>query len=161
MSRRAVFLDRDGVINRSPGAGKYVLRWEEFEFLPPIFDWVRLMNALDFLVVVVTNQRGVALGQMTLADLNDIHAKMLVEFANRMCRVDDVFFCPHEEGLCDCRKPRPGMVHAAQKKWSIDLARSLMIGDSDRDLWLANACGLRFLRAENGRFVDCGPFDFA
>jgi len=149
-----VFLDRDGVINVSPPTGEYVQRWTGFTFLESCFDWVRLFNALDFLVIVVTNQRGVALGRMTQTDVDDIHRRMLEEFSLRGCRVDDVFVCPHEEGTCACRKPRPGMVLAAQKKWNIDLAGSLMIGDSDRDSELARTCGLRFLRAENGRLVQ-------
>ncbi|MCE9564907.1 MAG: HAD family hydrolase [Planctomycetes bacterium] len=154
MIRRAVFLDRDGVINVSPPKGEYVQEWAGFTFLESSFDWVRLFNALDLLVIVVTNQRGVALGRMTQADVDDIHQQMLEEFSLRGCRVDDVFVCPHEEGTCECRKPRPGMVLAAQKKWNLDLAGSLMIGDSDSDFELARTCGLRFLRAENGRLVQ-------
>ena len=153
MTRRAAFLDRDGVINVRPPPGEYVRRWQEFVFLEPVFDWVRLFNALDLLVIVVTNQRGVALGRMTAADVGDIHRRMVAEFARRGCRVDDVLVCPHEEGTCGCRKPSPGMVLAARDKWGIDLSGSLLIGDSDRDRRLAEACGLRFLRAENGRLV--------
>jgi len=152
-ARRCAFLDRDGVINASPPRGEYVRRWEEFAFLEPVFDWVRLFNALDLLVIVVTNQRGVALGRMARADVDDIHRRMVAEFDRRGCRIDDVFVCPHEEGTCDCRKPRPGMVLAAQRKWNIELAGSLLIGDSDRDRDLAGACGLRFLRADNGRLA--------
>jgi D-glycero-D-manno-heptose 1,7-bisphosphate phosphatase len=156
VSRRAVFLDRDGVINASPPAGEYVRNWSEFAFLESIFDWVRLVNALDFLVIVVTNQRGITLGQMTAGDVDDIHARMRTEFARRGCRIDDVFVCPHAGGTCDCRKPLPGMVLAARDKWDIDLAESLMIGDSDRDRDLAAACGMRFLRAADGRFLGEG-----
>jgi D-glycero-D-manno-heptose 1,7-bisphosphate phosphatase len=153
VTRRAVFLDRDGVINVNPLKGAYIRRWEEFAFLASIFDWVRLFNMLDLLVIVVTNQRGVALGHMTMADVDDIHRRMLAEFVCRGCRVDDVFVCPHEESTCDCRKPRPGMVLAAQRKWDIDLAGSLLIGDSERDRGLAVRCGLRFLWAADGGFL--------
>jgi histidinol-phosphate phosphatase family protein len=156
VTRRAVFLDRDGVINVSPPGGEYIRRWAEFVFLPPVFDWVRLFNALDFLVLVVTNQRGIALGRMTRADVDDLHARMRTEFARRGCRVDEVFVCPHEEGMCDCRKPRPGMVLAACRKWDIDLGASLLIGDSERDRGLAESCGLAFLRAESGRLIESG-----
>ena len=151
MTRRAAFLDRDGVINVCPAKGDYVKAWDEFAFLEPIFDWVRLFNALDMLVIVVTNQRGVALGRLTRDDVDDIHRRMVSAFAESGCRIDDVFVCPHEEGACDCRKPRPGMVWAACAKWDIDLAGSLMVGDSERDRGLAAACGLTFLWAENGR----------
>src|SRR5438874_1329246 len=99
-ARRAVFLDRDGVINVCPPKGQYVESWLAFAFLEPIFDWVQLFNALGFLVIVVTNQRGVALGRMAQSDVDDIHARMTAEFARRGCRIDDVFVCPHEEGAC-------------------------------------------------------------
>jgi len=129
----------------------YVRRWEEFQFLPNIADWIRLFQALDFLVIVVTNQRGVALGLMTEADLAAIHERMAEELARQGARVDDVFACPHQEGVCECRKPKPGLVYQAREKWDIDLAGSLFIGDSDSDEELARVCGLKFLRAERGR----------
>jgi D-glycero-D-manno-heptose 1,7-bisphosphate phosphatase len=150
--RRAAFFDRDGVINVSPPESHYVCRCADFVFLEPIFDWVRLVNALDLLAIVVTNQRGVARGMMTIETVEEIHRKMVAGFADRGCRIDDVFYCPHETGRCHCRKPKPGMVLAAQEKWNIDLAGSLMIGDSDTDAGLAAACGLRFLRAQHGKF---------
>lgn len=153
MSRRALFLDRDGVINVAPPPGDYVLRWDDFAFHESAFDWVRLANALGMLVVVVTNQRCIARGLVTRAAVDDIHARMVAGFAARGCRIDDVFVCPHADGECDCRKPQPGMVLAAKAKWDIDLAGSLLIGDSERDRGLAAACGLTFLLAEGGRLV--------
>jgi len=154
--RRAVFLDRDGVINASPPEGDYVRRWSDFTFLEPIFDWVRLFNALDLLVIVVTNQRGVARGLVSGETVEEIHRHMVAGFAARGGRIDDVFHCPHEIGRCACRKPKPGMVLAAQAKWNIDLARSLMIGDSETDRGLAQACGLQFLWAADGRLARGG-----
>ncbi len=151
--RRCVFLDRDGVINRKAAAGEYIRGWSEFEFLPNITDWIRRFNALDFLVIVVTNQRGIARGMMTRESVDEIHRNMIAELASRGARVDDVLVCPHEENSCDCRKPKPGMVKEAQARWNIDLKGSLMIGDSDTDEALALACGLRFLRAAHGALV--------
>ncbi len=148
--KRCVFLDRDGVINVKIEGG-YVRNWSEFRFLPNIADWIRLFNALDLLVIVVTNQRGVALGRMTEADLAGIHDRMIAELAAQGARIDDVFACPHHSGVCECRKPKPGMVFQARDKWAIDLAGSLMIGDSDSDEQMAAAAGLRFLRAVDGR----------
>jgi D-glycero-D-manno-heptose 1,7-bisphosphate phosphatase len=151
-----VFLDRDGVINEKAPDGEYVESWSRFRFLPNVTDWIRLFNALDQLVIVVTNQRGIARGRMTEADLAEIHEKMRSVLAQRGARIDDIFYCPHEEGACDCRKPRPGLVRLATQKWDIDLSRSLLIGDSERDMELARVCGLRFLRAAAGRLI--GPF---
>lgn len=152
--RPCVFLDRDGVINVKPRDGDYVRTWGEFQFLPCISDWIRLFNAMDYLVIVVTNQRGVARGLLKDSALSDIHVRMCAQLERCGARIDDVFACPHEEGACDCRKPRPGMVIHAQKKWNIDLSRSLLIGDSDRDAELAGNCGLRFIRVANGRIQE-------
>ena len=153
MSRSCVFLDRDGVINVPAAPGDYIRNWSQFRFLPNIADWIRLFNALDHLVIVVTNQRGVALGLMTLEDVEEIHQNMLGGLASAGARVDDIFVCPHEENACECRKPKPGMIEAAQIKWDIDLGRSLLIGDTRLDEELARACGLKFLRALGGRLV--------
>jgi D-glycero-D-manno-heptose 1,7-bisphosphate phosphatase len=154
MKRRAVFLDRDGVINAPAAPGEYIRNASEFRLLENIAEWIRLFNALDLLVIVVTNQRGVALGRMTAADVDGIHRRMREELAALGARIDDVFCCPHEEGACDCRKPRPGLVYQARDRWNIDVARSLMIGDSERDRELAHVCGMRFVRVAGGRIVE-------
>jgi histidinol-phosphate phosphatase family protein len=151
--RRCVFLDRDGVINEKAAPHEYIRNWSEFRFLLNIADWIRIVNALGFLVIVITNQRGIARGRMTRESVEEIHRNMIRELAALGARIDDVFLCPHEENTCQCRKPRPGMVVEAQEKWGIDLAGSLMIGDSDEDAALAATCGLGFLRAAGGRIV--------
>jgi D-glycero-D-manno-heptose 1,7-bisphosphate phosphatase len=153
VTRRCVFLDRDGVINQNAAPHEYIRNWSDFRFLPNIVDWIRLFNALDFLVIVVTNQRGIARGVTTRESVDDIHGRMIAELAARGARIDDVFVCPHQENACDCRKPKPGMVMEAQAKWGIDLAGSLMIGDLDSDAMLASACGMRFLRASDGKLT--------
>jgi D-glycero-D-manno-heptose 1,7-bisphosphate phosphatase len=153
VSRRCVFVDRDGVINEKPGKGEYIRTPAEFRLLPNIADWIRLFNALDLLVVVATNQRGVALGVMTEDDLAAVHAKMIGDLAERGARLDDVFYCPHALDSCDCRKPKPGLVLAARDKWDIDLSSSLLLGDSDNDRDLAINCGMGFLRVEAGRLA--------
>jgi len=150
VSVRCVFLDRDGVINEKPTPHEYIRSIDEFRLLPNIADWIRLFNALEFVVIVITNQRGVARGLMTEAALASIHSHMLAELAAKGARIDDIFYCPHEENSCECRKPKPGLVYAARDKWNIDLAHSLFLGDSDSDQELAAACGVRFLRVEDG-----------
>ena len=152
--RRCVFLDRDGVINVPPPPGDYLRRWEDFALFPAIVDWIRLFNALDLLAIVVTNQRGVARGLMPLAEVERIHANMIELLASRGARIDDVFFCPHDNGTCDCRKPLPGLVYRARDKWGIDLGSSLMIGDSVTDEQLAQRCGMRFVAVRDGGIID-------
>jgi D-glycero-D-manno-heptose 1,7-bisphosphate phosphatase len=154
--RSCVFLDRDGVINVKPAPGQYIRNWGEFQFLPGIVDWIRLFNALGVLVIVVTNQRGVALGMIAEADLAAIHRNMVAELASLGAVVDDVFCCPHEEDECECRKPKPGLILKAAQKWEVDLAQSVFIGDNESDQQLASNCGIPFLGAANGRLLPSG-----
>jgi D-glycero-D-manno-heptose 1,7-bisphosphate phosphatase len=150
-----VFLDRDGVINeKAAGDDDYIRSPDAFRLLPHIADWIRLFNKLEFLVIVVTNQRGIALGRMSEQDLSAVHRKMIAELSARGARVDDVFYCPHALDSCDCRKPKPGLVYAARDKWNIDLERSLLLGDSECDKILAAACGVPFLRVDG-----CGKLE--
>jgi D-glycero-D-manno-heptose 1,7-bisphosphate phosphatase len=152
--RRCLFLDRDGVVNAAPPAGEYIRRWDEFHLLPEVVSWIRLFKAAGFLAIVVTNQRGIALGQYSEADLEALHEKMRIELADRGAILDDIFYCPHAEGACDCRKPLPGMVLQAQRKWDIDLSASLLIGDGERDRLLAARCGIPFALVRDGQLVS-------
>lgn len=153
-ARRCLFLDRDGVINAAPPEGEYIRCWEEFHLLPEAVSWIRLFKAAGYLTIVITNQRGIALGIMSHADLLELHERMRVELASRGAILDDIFYCPHEEGACDCRKPRPGLVLQAQQKWKIDLSASLLVGDSQRDRLLAERCGIPFALVREGLVVE-------
>jgi D-glycero-D-manno-heptose 1,7-bisphosphate phosphatase len=144
-------LDRDGVINVSPPRGEYINTPDEFNLIPTIVDWIRLFNTLEYLVIVVTNQRGIALGTTRLCDLDEIHDRMREELSKRGARIDEVYFCPHGISVCNCRKPRPGMILAARDKFGIDLRSSVLIGDSAVDRELARNCGLRFVQVADGR----------
>jgi D-glycero-D-manno-heptose 1,7-bisphosphate phosphatase len=144
MAMNAIFLDRDGVINRRL-MGDYVKRWDEFEFLPDIFELLPKAHAAGYLAVVITNQRGIGRGLMSGADLDRIHELMQRSLAERTGeRFDAVYHCPHDtaEG-CDCRKPLPGMLHRAAAEHGIDLASSWMIGDSESDIEAGIAAGCR------------------
>ena len=152
--RRCVFLDRDGVINVKPKAGEYIRSWREFRLIPEVVDWIRLFNALGLLVIVVTNQRGVARGLMSLADLEEIHSRMRAELTDRGAFIDDLFCCVHDEGVCDCRKPGVGMIREAARKWQIDTPASIMIGDSDVDRELAQRSGMRFVLVNEGKMSE-------
>jgi D-glycero-D-manno-heptose 1,7-bisphosphate phosphatase len=151
--RRCVFLDRDGVINFAPAQGEYICTWAEFRLIPSIVDWIRLFNSLDLLVIVVTNQRGVALGRIDPMELARIHDEMRQELLGLGARIDDIFCCVHDEQTCNCRKPRPGMVIEAARKWDIDLTQSTLIGDSSRDEELALACGMAFVAVHEGNVI--------
>ncbi len=132
---KTVFLDRDGVINRKPPEGDYVKSWEEFEFLPKAPEALRLLKEAGMRIIIITNQRGIARGLMTERDLEEIHKRMLAELARLQASVDAIYYCPHEEGVCDCRKPRVGLFRQAQQDFpDIDFSNSAVIGDSLKDM---------------------------
>jgi D-glycero-D-manno-heptose 1,7-bisphosphate phosphatase len=145
--KRAVFLDRDGVINQKAPEGQYVTRWEDMEFLPSVHEAVRLLNQAGFFVVVVSNQRCVAKGLITTVQLDSLHARMGREFEAAGARLDAIYYCPHEYvPACSCRKPQPGMLLDAAREHEIDLTRSWMIGDSGHDVEAGRSAGCRTVR---------------
>jgi D-glycero-D-manno-heptose 1,7-bisphosphate phosphatase len=142
-----VFLDRDGVINRKAPEGQYVTRWEDFHVLPGVVEGITLLNRAGFYVVVLTNQRCVAKGLMTVADLEKMHKRMSEFLARAGATVDAIYYCPHELGQsCSCRKPAPGMLLDAARSRSIELPASWIIGDSDIDIEAGKNAGCRTAR---------------
>ena len=144
-----VFLDRDGVINRQI-VGDYVRKWEDFEFLPGVFDFFRKIAGSR--VLVVTNQRGVGRGLMSEDDLRDIHGRMVAGIEAHGGKVDGIYYCISADPDDPCRKPAIGMFLQAKKDWpDIDPRTSVMVGDGDVDRDFAAACGMDFIRVgENG-----------
>lgn len=138
----AVFVDRDGVINRRlPGA--YVRTWEEFRFLHGARAGLRLLREAGYLLIVITNQRGIARGLMNEDDLAAVHARMQAQLARAGAAVDAILHCPHEIAeQCGCRKPRPGMIERAQGLFAVDSGRSWVVGDSLSDLEAGRAAGI-------------------
>ena len=141
--RRAIFFDRDGVINRRL-PDTYVKNWSEFELLPGIADVLREVKQRGYLAIIITNQRGVGLGLMTEADLDDIHenlqALMLREAGTRF---DDIFTANDIDDSSGRRKPAPTMILEAAEKWNIDLSESWMIGDSPSDIEAGKRAGTK------------------
>jgi D-glycero-D-manno-heptose 1,7-bisphosphate phosphatase len=144
---KAVFLDRDGVINRKAPEGDYITAWEEMEFLPGVERAIAQLNEAGFLVIVVTNQRSVAKGLLTIAQLESIHERMCQYLAGRGARIDAVYYCPHDlQPPCNCRKPEPGMLLEARRVHDLQLATSWMVGDSDKDIEAGKRAGCRTAR---------------
>lgn len=142
-----VFLDRDGTLNTSPPPGDYVTDPEQLELLPGAGEAVAALNRAGVWVGVVTNQRGVALGLLSAARLEAIHDRLRELLAAHGAHVDGIWACPHHAGACDCRKPAPGLLLAAQRAVpEIDFARSAMIGDSAIDIAAGNAVGATTVR---------------
>lgn len=138
-----VFLDRDGVINRRL-PGDYVKSWDEFEFLPRAQEALALLTAAGLRLIVVTNQRGIARGLMTTADLHAIHRRMLDELAAAGAHVAAVYYCPHDRNECECRKPKIGLLLRARRDFPvIDFARAVVIGDTPSDIEAGKRAGCR------------------
>ena len=144
---RAVFLDRDGVINRKLPEGQYVTRWDQVKFFPQCAQAVKRMRDAGFLTVVVTNQRVVAKGLLSEPALELLHQRICWELFKGEKGFDAIYYCPHEENPpCECRKPRPGMLLKAAQDHGIDLANSWMIGDSEADVLAGKTVGCRTIR---------------
>jgi D-glycero-D-manno-heptose 1,7-bisphosphate phosphatase len=150
-----VFLDRDGVINVKAPEPDYIDSWESFTLLPGVVDAVGRLRAAGLRVVVVTNQRGVALGRMTAASVEDIHVRMI----EAGVQVDRVYYCPHNFGECDCRKPLPGMLErAAREVPGVALGRAAaVVGDSEADMEAGRAVGAVLVKVGEAS----SPVDFA
>lgn len=147
---KAVFLDRDGTINRKPQEHKYVTCWNDMCFLPDVARAISLLNQSGFRVLVVSNQRCVAKGLVSEATLNAIHQQMCKKLAADGAKIDHVYYCPHEKyPPCSCRKPAPGLLLAAARVYDINLAASWAIGDSDVDVQAGINAGCRTARILN------------
>lgn len=144
---RAAFLDRDGVINRKAPEGQYITRWEEFQFLPRVAEAIALLNQARFSVIVISNQRCVAKGLLTVEELEVIHGRMLKHLTALNASISAIYYCPHDiQHSCNCRKPAPGLLFQAAREHLIDLANSWMIGDSDIDVQVGKNAGCRTVR---------------
>jgi D-glycero-D-manno-heptose 1,7-bisphosphate phosphatase len=143
-SLRTVFLDRDGILNEKMTEHRYVTRWEEFRVLPGVPEALRRLNDAGLRVVVVSNQRGIAKGLYTAADLEEMHAKFQRLLDLDSARIDAFFICPHEADQCNCRKPLPGLFKQAVARFpEITAATSVMIGDSPTDIEFGRRVGMK------------------
>jgi len=150
----------DGVINRKAPEGQYVTRWEELHFLPNADKAIALLSRAGFRVFVVSNQRCVAKGLVTAADLDSIHRQMCDVLAAAGAMIDGVYYCPHEkQPPCSCRKPAPGMLLTAARAHQIDLTASWMIGDSEIDMEAGRNAGCRTARIMGSNETTNGNAD--
>jgi D-glycero-D-manno-heptose 1,7-bisphosphate phosphatase len=140
MSYKTVFLDRDGVINAD--SPEYIKSRDEFHFIPGSLDAIARLTRGGFCVIVITNQSAINRRMVSLSELEAIHARLREAVTSTGGRITDIFYCPHRpDEQCDCRKPKPGLILAARKRYDIDLARSIMVGDSAKDILAGKAAG--------------------
>lgn len=155
----AVFFDRDGVLNHDKG---YLYQPADFEWIPGAVEAIRMLNSFGYLVLVVTNQSGVARGYYSEDDVARLHDWMNTELAKSGAHIDGFYYCPHlADGsvaeyrlACECRKPLPGLILQAFGVWEIDKARSFLIGDKDSDVQAAEAAGIRGFFFPGGNLAD-------
>jgi D-glycero-D-manno-heptose 1,7-bisphosphate phosphatase len=144
---KAVFIDRDGVINQKPREGEYITSWGDFHILPGVAEAIALLKKAGYAVIVVTNQRCVAKGLMAIAELEEIHARMRESLARSGATLDGIYYCPHDyQSQCKCRKPAPGMLLEAAQALGLDLGSSWMVGDSDIDIQAGKNAGCKTAR---------------
>lgn len=161
--QKAVFLDRDGTINKYAG---FLRNIDDFELMPGAAEAIRMINASGYLAIVVSNQPVIARGEVTVNELNIIHNKMETLLGTEGAYIDAIYYCPHhpDKGFegeiaelkidCDCRKPKPGMLLQAAKDYNIDLSHSWMVGDSWRDVQTGINAGCKTAWITSGGWVD-------
>lgn len=158
--QKAIFLDRDGTINKYAG---FLTKPEQFELLPGVTEAIKMINKSGYLAIVVTNQPVIARGDCNWGELQQIHDKMETELGKEGAFLDAIYICPHhkDKGFegerpeykfdCECRKPKPGLLLLAAKEYNIDLSQSYMIGDSDSDVLSGKNAGCK-----NSIYVNVG-----
>ena len=148
----AVFLDRDGTINIEKS---YVHHIDEWEWIVGSIEAIRTLNENGFLVIVVSNQAGIARGRYTEADVHLLHSQIVEVLEGKNASIDEFYFCPHHPDYgrqlqCVCRKPQPGLLIEASQKWTIDLTRSWMIGDKLIDVQAGKTAGVETVLVRTG-----------
>jgi len=149
---RAVFLDRDGVINKYPGDRLYVTSLKKFSFLPHAKKAIALLSEAGFEIFVASNQAGVGKGTYTQKTLESITAKMLGDIEQAGGKITKVYYCTHrKEAGCSCRKPKPGLLKKARREFKVDLKKAYFVGDTIRDVLTAHAAGAKSILIFSGK----------
>lgn len=151
---KAVFLDRDGVIN--DGSLYYTYKIEDFHFNEGLFDGLKMLRDAGFIFIVITNQAGVAKGLYTDDDVKKLHAYMCDELKKQGINIAAVYYCPHYpeiSGPCECRKPGTLLIEKAIKEFDIDREKSFLIGDGSRDIEAATRAGITGIKIEKNESI--------
>ena len=154
---KAVFLDRDGVINQDPGGSEYVRSWHEFKFLPAVKPALKKLNDSGYALFIISNQAGVAKGLFSRKELDEITLNMLKELGDGHIRISGVYYCTHRtEDNCSCRKPRTGLIEQVisdniKEGRKIEIPASFFIGDTIRDIQTGKSAGLKTILVFSGK----------
>ena len=157
--QKAIFLDRDGTINKYVGFLKSI---DQFELIDGVTEAIKKINYSSYLAIVVTNQPVIARGEVSFSELDEIHNKMETLLGKNGAYIDGLYYCPHHPNKgydgeiielkieCECRKPKPGMLLKAAKDFNIDLSKSWIIGDGDNDIMAGNNAGCKSIKLVKG-----------
>ena len=152
---KAIFIDRDGVVNKDPGGWTktdYVTDWKDFHFIPGTLEALKILKEKGIKVIVASNQGGVNKGLYTKAELSRVNSLMLREIEHAGGAIEEVFYCIHkDEDNCDCRKPKPGMLEMAAKKYGIDPKTTYYIGDAKTDVMAGKSAGCKTILVLSGK----------
>jgi D-glycero-D-manno-heptose 1,7-bisphosphate phosphatase len=147
---KLIILDRDGVINED--SDNYIKSPEEWIPVPGSLEAIAQLKKVGYTIAIATNQSGIARGYYDLETLHDMHDKMATLLLDLGASIDYIAFCPHlSDDGCDCRKPKPGMLHQIAKHFSADLDNATMIGDTLGDMRAAQAAGTKFALVRTGK----------
>ncbi len=154
--KRVAFLDRDGTLNIRPPKACYVEKASDFQWIPGAKEAVRMLMDHEVMTILISNQPGIARGNLTVPDLDRIHEKMQGDLNKIGAKIDYIYYCPHNwDDECDCRKPKPGMLYQAQRELSLDLSKCVLFGDDERDIAAGNAAGCKsVLVSESYPFIE-------
>lgn len=147
--QKAIFLDRDGVINKE--LGNYVCKFEDFEILTHNYEALRELQNRGYLILVATNQGGIAKGWYTQETLKKMHNHLSADYLANGITISGFYYCPHHPdftGDCDCRKPKPGLLLQGIKDHNLDASASYFIGDKFTDIEAAEAAGVNGIKIE-------------
>lgn len=157
---KAIFLDRDGVVNYERGT--YNLSLEDFVINEGIAESIKLLKDNGYLVIIISNQGAIAKGMLTESMLLEMHLKLCQHLYEYNTKIDDYFYCPHHDAIskCICRKPDSLLFEKAISIYNIDVSNSLMIGDSERDILSANKVGIKAIKikANQNIYSICEKF---
>ncbi|MDG5788355.1 D-glycero-beta-D-manno-heptose 1,7-bisphosphate 7-phosphatase [Evansella sp. AB-P1] len=156
----AVFLDRDGIINEDFG---YVYQYDDFQWIPGAIDAIKLLNSLGYLVIIITNQSGIARGYYLESHVQALHQQINKDLQASQATIDAFYYCPHHPEAkvrfyrrnCDCRKPMPGLILQGIEQFEIDKSRSFLIGDKESDVEAAKNAGI-----QGYQFLDGNLYSF-
>jgi len=156
MMHKALFLDRDGVVNVEKN---YLFKKEDFVFINGIFDLCRHYSQKGYLIFIVTNQSGIARGYYSESDFINLNNWMIGEFKKKGVEISKIYYCPHHPDYgneCECRKPKPKMLLDAKEEFDLDMSSSLLVGDKERDIEAALNAGVKetYLLLDSSDFAE-------